>query len=1117
MGRIGIFVWYYLQIQGKVNCLGFFLTIMYCIGTPVAGSSQSFIRVNSGTKSNIREVSMTRDGTGYFLTNKIYTLVEDTWKKVDFPVAGAINTFEAISPDDIWFCNTLETSTSLLYHYHNGILENIRTPLGNDISSITFPTQELGFFGSFSDVVIYNQGKFVKVNPVGTRGYIIRIDGSAIDNFWVLSQVNELFVSEMGKFSRLFPDKAVKDFQFITPEHGFILCEDAVIETLRGKIIGQLRHPLLKNARKIYLRKENELWVIGDGGLILVQQNGILQKIRYDGKENLNSVAFNGKNEIWIAGDNGLLLYSGSRKFPVYNESYPGFSSQKLIAYGIDVDNEYGVAIADFNGDGRLDIYAVCISDPDKLFINNIESKQNIPVFHSFLEEAAKRGVIGLNTDKNAAAPSDLKLGVAVADVDNDGDEDIYICSLNGRNKLLLNNGKGFFRNVMDQPNRACDDVNRSNSAVFADVDLDGDLDLFVTSENGSNRLYLNDGNGYFTDITVVSGLASARGGMCSSFSDVNGDGYPDLCVTFWYPSNKIYLNETRNGKVRFRDYTAQTDLAKSEPAKSNAIVIADVNNDGYPDLFIANRHAANKLYLNDGKGIFRDATSMYFDKKEYLTNGAVFADFDLDGFQDLYITNVGDNVMYRNIRGTHFEEVTGTFGTELSGYSTGCAVGDIDNDGDEDFYAANYINGSSLLFVNKMEKKNSVTFKIQGTRSNRNAIGTKIFLYMVRSGGEKDSIAGFREISGGGGYGSISAKEAIFALKPGLKYSACIKFPASGITVIVRNIITGSVILVNEETGFPAFKTLSQKAIIRFFSDPETRLEIVKYLAVLMILLIYLRFQQRGSAYIKAVRWMTCFAIFILFALINRIFLFSTSLIFFVISPALAVIGLVILHLITEKIILKRQSEREKRELREKISRDLHDDLASTLGSISIYSSTLKGMTNISPLKFQHLSAKIAGLTQSALQSITDIIWMTAPRNDSLRSLLSKVSAMMFDVLTDNMIRYDEKVELPAHEIILHDKLRHDTFLILKEALNNAIRHSSAKNVTMRAWYVGSRCFIRLNDDGVGFYVNESPPAGSHGNGLINMHRRASESGIELSVQSNIGSGSCIEISFKI
>jgi signal transduction histidine kinase len=379
------------------------------------------------------------------------------------------------------------------------------------------------------------------------------------------------------------------------------------------------------------------------------------------------------------------------------------------------------------------------------------------------------------------------------------------------------------------------------------------------------------------------------------------------------------------------------------------------------------------------------------------------------------------------------------------------------------------------------------------------------------------DSLAGFREINGGGGYGSVSAKEAVFAMDPSLDYYAIIKFPVSDSTITVNGIKVGSVVTIREENGFAAYLTYSRKAVVRFFTDREIRLEMIKYIAVLLTLALYLRIQAKGSAQIVVSRWLACLGILVIFVLVNQVFLYSSSLVLFLIAPALAMIGLVILHLVTERVLLKRHSEREKTELREKISRDLHDDLASTLGSISIYSSTLKELENTTRSNSQNLSAKIFELTKTAMQSITDIIWMTAPRNDSLRRLLTKVSAMMFDVLTDNGIRFEENVELPDHEIILRDKLRNDTFLVLKEALNNVIRHASAQNVILYAAVKDGTCCIRLADDGKGFRISELPSLNSHGNGMINMRRRAAESGIGLQVQSEIGSGTRIEISFKI
>ncbi|MBK7030292.1 MAG: hypothetical protein IPH45_14330 [Bacteroidales bacterium] len=155
-----------------------------------------------------------------------------------------------------------------------------------------------------------------------------------------------------------------------------------------------------------------------------------------------------------------------------------------------------------------------------------------------------------------------------------------------------------------------------------------------------------------------------------------------------------------------------------------------------------------------------------------------------------------------------------------------------------------------------------------------------------------------------------------------------------------------------------------------------------------------------------------------------------------------------------------------------EKLSRDLHDDLASTLGSISIYSSTLEGMLVPSQNDTGRLTKKITSLTGNALQSISDIIWMTSPRNDSLQSLLVKTVNDMMELLNDNGISFHPDVKMPEEAIRLPENIRNDAYLILKEALHNTIKHSGAKNVVLTAGCRDRVCEISLSDDGCGFEI---------------------------------------------
>ena len=993
--------------------------------------------------------------------------------------------------------------------------ENVVGPFGVCIYKVSVASDGIPFFAGSSEVAYYENGKFEKIELAPTRSNIRKIVAQNRSLFWLLSDQNELFVNEKGKYRRILKDKKVKDFQIIGDKLGYALCEDELIGFNDMVFRTCMVNNEFRKADKIFVTKKFDIWLIGSQSKIMKYSDGKLFDYSLKEKYNLTDISVVGDDEVWIAGRGGLLLYHGSKIFPPFQKSNPGFSSFKLANYSIDLDNEYGVAMADLNGDNAIDIFSVCISDVNHLFINTLKNSEDTIKGNFFKEEGFVRNAEGGIDPKKGGNFSLLKLGVSVADVDNDGDEDVYICSLNSENKLLLNNGKGIFRDVSSQPNRACLDYFRCTAAAFADVDIDGFVDLYVTSENGSNKLFKNDGTGHFFDITVSAGLETISGGSCASFSDINNDGLPDLCATFWYGQNRIYLNETRNGIISFRDITAQTDLMKFPPVKTNGVSFADINNDGFADLFIANRNDDNRLFLNDGHGIFKDVTSSYFEKNVYLSNGGVFADFDQDGFLDLYLSNVGENILYKNISGTHFLNVTADFGAEMSGYSTGAAVGDLDNDGNVDVYAANFLGGSSRVFMNQNSNKSNLKIKLEGTLSNRNAIGAKIFLYQVGQN-LSETLVGFHEINGGGGYASISAKEAIFPLSAGHQYFAIIKFPFPNSEIRVENLKPGP-LTVSEQERLTAMYTLAKKSIVRAVKDPEIRREFFKIAGVFLLFLLYFHFYLLGKERIMRIRRISVYVIFISFLIFNLFFIFSPSLVFYFLPVIIVSVLLIIMHLITERMQVSQNSTEQRMKLREKISRDLHDDLASTLGSISIYSDTLKRLESPEKTEFKKLSLKIAELTQSALRSITDIIWMTSPKNDSLQGLLAKANNLLFEILIDNGIQYQSEINAPDLAIVLPDELKNDIFLILKEATHNIIKHSKAKNVTLIADVNDNLCSISLMDDGIGFDEKGLQKQISHGNGLLNIRQRAHDSNIDLSINSGKGNGTVIGLIFKI
>ena len=1094
----------------------FLLTLLLLLTFVVFGQVDSFRKINAQTKASITQFKIDRSGNVYFLTDKIYLLDKDQWRKIDFPVDGKIYTFFPLSPDNIWFTINTGTNTSLLYHFHDSVTENIHPPFCTYISAIHFITDETALLASFVEVASFNRGAFSHLPSIPSTYVVEEFYARNPNSFFALTNKGELFQYNNGIYNHILNNKQVKAFCFTDIDHGYVLTAEGLYRKSSTGFILLCQNEAFGKVTGITELDDGSILMVGHNGLILLYSAGQVSKQVSGCEENLTGITKSTSGEIWIWGERGTILYSGKRIFPQYHEIHDGFSSMKLIIYGINTDDEYGVAMDDLTGEGKKDIYSVRIYEQNRLYVNNLTSQTQFKTESGFNEEALKRKATGAISPEKNNNENELKLGVCTADIDNDSDQDIYLCYLNSHNKLLLNNGKGFFRNVSIQNNRACENLDRSNMAAFSDVDLDGDLDLFVTSEEESNRLFENDGTGHFTDITPHSGLTSVAGGMCTTFTDINGDGYSDLAVTFWNHVNKVFLNTTRNGKIHFRDITSSTDLINAGPGKSNGITFADINNDGFPDLFIASRNSGNKFYLNDGKGFFRDKTNEYFPPGNFISNGVVFADFDLDGFQDLYLTNVGENVLYRNVRGEYFEDVTAAFGAELTGYCTGCAAGDIDNDGDPDLYVANYINGDSRLFLNNCEKRSYIKFRLHGVYSNRDAIGTKIWLYTTGPSNTGQLLAGYQELTCGNGYGSSSAKEVIFGVKPNTSYWAVIKFPSSKDTLRVLHLTSGTVADIDETDGYKAKLILTEAAVIRFFKNGENQPEIMKFLLVILLLVSYNLAFQKGSRKIKIFRTASLVLIFTVFSVINNFLLYQWFSLPFFIAPASAIVLLVLLHLYIELILQRRISRKEKEELREKISRDLHDDLASTLGSLSIYSGTLAELDDSKSAEAFRLSQKISSLAEHAVQSVSDIIWMTSPRNDSLQGLISKISNSMMELLSEKNISYSSSVNIPEAPFILNDNTRNDLFLILKEGIHNITKHAEAKNVFLTVESASDHYKVILKDDGKGFDINTISLKHGVGNGLANMRKRAEESKLDLEIISEENRGTTIILQFQ-
>jgi hypothetical protein len=477
----------------------------------------------------------------------------------------------------------------------------------------------------------------------------------------------------------------------------------------------------------------------------------------------------------------------------------------------LDLEGFAGGCITDdFDNDGFLD-----------LVIGTMNLDGQIRYFHNdgngrFTERTAEAGLLGL--------PGGLN--IKQTDYNNDGWLDVWVerggwYQKEGRipGSLLRNNGNGTFTDVTEQAGLLT--AHPSQTGVWFDYDGDGWLDLFKGNETSDPadpdacELFHNNRDGTFTECAAASGV-DVKGivkGVTSA--DYDRDGRPDLYLSILNAPNRLLHNDGRDasGNWKFSDVTARAGVA--EPVPSFPTWFFDYDNDGWEDLFVSGYRMGNvghiaadylglpndgtspKLYHNNHDGTFTDATVSAGLNHVLLTMGCNFGDLDNDGWLDFYLgtgePNLGaimPNRMFRNANGKVFQDVTtaGGFGHLQKGHGVGFA--DFDNDGDQEVFielggAYSGDQARSALFLNPGNKNHWLKLKLEGTKSNRAAIGARIKVSVSTPDGPR-SI--YKTVNSGGSFGSSPLRQEIGLGNATAITSVEIFWPASGIRQKLTN-----------------------------------------------------------------------------------------------------------------------------------------------------------------------------------------------------------------------------------------------------------------------------------------------------------------------------------------
>ncbi|MBX2870626.1 MAG: VCBS repeat-containing protein [Saprospiraceae bacterium] len=274
--------------------------------------------------------------------------------------------------------------------------------------------------------------------------------------------------------------------------------------------------------------------------------------------------------------------------------------------------------------------------------------------------------------------------GIAVGDYNNDGFDDLYVSADVGRNKLFQNNGDGSFSEVASS--LGLDIAAKSKSAIWGDINNDGYPDLYLANLISNDQLFLNQGDGTFRDITSQAGIENLANPSSVNMADVNNDGFLDIYVSNLAAENILYLNQK---DLSFQNYTQQSGA--TDTGSSMGSIFFDYDKDGDQDLFLTHDHAEPSfLYQNDGTGHFTEVGETANANVQGLGMGIDIGDINRDGYTDIYITNLFKNTLLLNKGDGTFENISASAGIEDYGMGWGTTFIDYDRDGWVDIYVAN-------------------------------------------------------------------------------------------------------------------------------------------------------------------------------------------------------------------------------------------------------------------------------------------------------------------------------------------------------------------------------------------------------------------------------------------
>ncbi|BAO77732.1 hypothetical protein WPG_3502 [Winogradskyella sp. PG-2] len=479
-----------------------------------------------------------------------------------------------------------------------------------------------------------------------------------------------------------------------------------------------------------------------------------------------------------------------------------------------------GITFYDYDNDGWDDITIASAEGDPIRFLKNING--------NFVNQ-------NLNINDNNWKNKQINW----VDIDNDGDNDLFITSDTSINRLFKNLGNMILEEITGTSGMLTE-VLVTYGASWGDYNNDGFIDVFLSNRDTTipNVLYKNNGNNTFTLVNSEAGIINT--GMlsfCSAFFDYNNDGYQDIYVA----NDKVEYTNTlykNNGNGTFTDVSeiSGTDIA----IDAMSVTISDFNADGWMDIYVSNDVPGNALLKNNGDGTFTDIAESSQTTANTVSWGAVFLDADNDSDLDLYVSAEHDGTIpgylssafYENNNDETFNLNNAAVPDDLAiSYSN--AIGDIDNDGYPEIAVNNINHNNIFLWKNTTATSNNwLKVKLEGTQSNRNGIGS---LIEISINGEKQ----YRYTLCGEGYLSQNSATEFFGIGTRTQIDYIKVKWLSGVEDILYNVNANQLLNITEGSSTLSLSD-NELNSLKVYPNPVSDMLYVKSINLIKKIILY-------------------------------------------------------------------------------------------------------------------------------------------------------------------------------------------------------------------------------------------------------------------------------------